>query len=841
MRASFISRKLHKWLFLLIGLQMVLWAVSGFYMVSISIDYIHGDHLIQPEPSSRPDGTAYVVDIKEVLSTYPTATHIETGSLLEQPVYEVSTPEGAHLIDAQSGAVLSPLPRQTIEKIAQNLYAGPGPIRSVRLLTDNPPSEIQSRPLPLWQVNFDDPASPTLYLSPITGELVTKRHDFWRAFDFLWMFHIMDYENRSDVNNWLLRFSATVVSFATLSGLWLLFYSFNHRKTRTPSQLTETEEASTPVAGSSNLFRSLHKWLGLIIGLQVSIWAISGLVMGILPHDTVQGHDRAEHHTATPLLSDITPAEIREISTIASPTHVETFALRRLDQRLVYEIRNQNGIHLYDARTGERITIGETLGRTLADRDYAGTAPIVAAEFVQMPTHETRRHTGPAWKVTYDDSRDTTLYISAETGDVIARRNDVWRVFDVFWMLHMMDYTRQDNFNSFWIITVAFFGLWLSITGVILLFQSFSKAEFRAALARLTPGTSRRSLTIYDSDGGHKTNITPPFGLSVYDGLAYAGISLPSSCGGGGSCGLCRVKFTETPPPALTPDRHHFSRRELDEGYRLSCQHRLMEDLSVIVPKDAFESKSYTAEVASNRPLSPTIREIRLKLKTADDFSYRAGSYMLVDIPTPDGPPLQRAYSMATSCMDHPGEIVFNVRYMPAPENVPGIPAGLGSSYMCALKAGDIVRLSGPFGDFAARNSDHEMVFIGGGAGMAPLRAIIRDQLLYQKTSRKISFWYGARNAADILYQEEFENLAAQHDNMEFHVGLSAPLETDNWQGATGNIHEIVLKNYLSSHPDLGNIEFYLCGPPAMLAATRKMLRDLGIKEEKIAFDDFGI
>jgi Na(+)-translocating NADH:ubiquinone oxidoreductase F subunit len=178
---------------------------------------------------------------------------------------------------------------------------------------------------------------------------------------------------------------------------------------------------------------------------------------------------------------------------------------------------------------------------------------------------------------------------------------------------------------------------------------------------------------------------------------------------------------------------------------------------------------------------------------------------------------------------------------MPAPVDQPDIPAGMGSSYMCSLKDGEKITLSGPFGHFAAKDSDREMILIGGGAGMAPLRAIIRDQLLYKKSSRKISFWYGVRNKEDIFYQEEFETLVNNHKNMMFQIGLSEPKDTDNWDGPTGFIHKITMEHYLSDHPDLSNSEFYLCGPPAMLAATRAMLHDLGIPEDNISFDDFGI
>ncbi|PCI34247.1 MAG: hypothetical protein COB54_00165 [Alphaproteobacteria bacterium] len=843
MKASFLTRKWHKWLFLVIGVQMVLWAVGGFYMVTISIDYIHGDHLIKSIKPNAPGQSAYTLPLREVMNKYPTATQIETGTLLDKAVYKITTPNGNHLVDAGSGRALSPLPEATIKSIAQNLYAGPGPISSIRLLTENPPSEIQTRPLPLWQVNFDDTFSPTLYFSPVTGKLISKRQDTWRLFDIMWMLHIMDYEDRSDVNNWLLRIAATVVSLSALAGIWLLFYSFNgaKKKTLAANSPALAPSPSTSTSWSKAFFRTLHKWLGLIIGLQVAIWCLTGLSFSILPHDTVQGSDLARHHAPQPITSGSNHSTVINIADLDGIESFNNLALRIQQGRLVYQVSDQDGTRLIDATLGQPVSVDEKMSRKIALDDYSGAAVILSAETVMMPTSDMPRSTGPAWKIDFDDGRQTALYISVETGQILARRNDIWRVFDFFIMLHFMDYPGNNNFNNPWIIFTAFAALWLAISGIILLFQSFTRTEFKAAWHRITGRKSRLKLTVLDIHGGLDNSLTTRFGTPLYTSLAEGGILLPSSCGGGGTCGLCRVKFVNNQVPIMTADRAHFTKRELDAGYRLSCQHRQTEDTAVELPDDVLSQEPIQAEVISNRPLTPSIHEITLKVAAGNMAPYQAGSYMLVEIPTEGASPLSRAYSLATPSAENPDEIVLNIRNIPAPADQPNIPAGLGSSYMCGLEIGAEVTLSGPFGHFSANNSDREMVFIGGGAGMAPLRAIIRDQLLHKKSGRKISFWYGVRNKQDIFYQEEFTALVDNHENMSFQIGLSETQDGDDWQGPVGFIHQITLEHYLSDHPDLSSTEFYLCGPPAMLAATRGMLQDLGIDETNISFDDFGI
>lgn len=466
MKFSFLVRKWHKWLFLIISLQMVLWALGGLYMVVISIDYIHGDHLVKPEESSSLPLSSFSIKITDLLRDYPAATRIDAGEFLGKPVFEIKTPNGSYMIDAQKGIKLSPLSKSTIQVIAENLYTGQGAISSTHLVTDNPPMEVQSRPLPLWQVNFDDLTSPTLYLSPINGKLITKRHDFWRYFDFLWMLHIMDYEKRSDVNNWLLRISAMVVTLSAISGIWLLFYSFKQKR---PSPL--------PLFNKRRIYRLCHKWLGLIIGFQVLIWAVSGFVMSILDHDMVQGNDRAQHNKSQPLFS--THYNIKDISALDINHNIQKISLHYLDDLKIYEINGEKEVLLLNAVSGQRVIITKERAQSIALNDYDGDANIISAKIQSLPTSDTPRLRGKAWRMDFDDTRNTSLYISSETGEIVARRNDVWRVFDFFRMLHFMDYFGQNNFNSPWIILTSFATLMLVISGIILLYQYYRRIKFQ--------------------------------------------------------------------------------------------------------------------------------------------------------------------------------------------------------------------------------------------------------------------------------------------------------------------------------------------------------------------------
>ena len=366
---------------------------------------------------------------------------------------------------------------------------------------------------------------------------------------------------------------------------------------------------------------------------------------------------------------------------------------------------------------------------------------------------------------------------------------------------------------------------------------------------------------------GKKQLIVKPGG-KLLTALADQGIILSSACGGGGSCGQCRCIVREGGGDILPTERSKINNRDARRGMRLSCQVPVKRNMAIEVPPEAMESKKWRCTVASNNNVATFIKELVLNLPEGEGVDFKAGGYIQIEVPphTLDyanfdiderflgdwtkfkmfqykshvHTPVSRAYSMA----NYPGEkgiIKLNVRIAsPPPNGSPDIPPGQVSSYIFNLQPGDEVTIAGPFGEFFMQESDAEIVFIGGGAGMAPLRSHIFDLFLDKKTDRKVSYWYGGRSLKEVFYSEEFEKLAQEHDNFTFHLALSNPLPEDNWTGSTGFIHLILYDQYLKDHPAPEDIHYYMCGPPAMTKSIIEMLDNLGVGKENIHFDDFG-
>ncbi len=346
------------------------------------------------------------------------------------------------------------------------------------------------------------------------------------------------------------------------------------------------------------------------------------------------------------------------------------------------------------------------------------------------------------------------------------------------------------------------------------------------------------------------------------------GILVPSACAGAGTCGLCRVKVTDGGAPALPTETARLSRSELRDGMHLACQVMLRGDMAVEVPQDLVGAEEFECLVDAVRPLTPLIREIVLQLPDGMRPEITAGSFVQVtappyrlryrdyDVPVEheaiwktirglsvqSDTPVTRAYSIANRPADtEAGRIVLNIRLALPPPSLSGVQPGIVSSWLFGLAAGDRVTTSGPFGSFRAQETEAEMVVIGGGVGMAPLRAIIHDQLTHAKTGRTISFWYGARSKAELFYEQEFEDLEKAHGNFRWTVALSDPQAEDSWTGADGFVHNVVLDRYLGQHPAPETCEYYLCGPPLMIRAVKAMLADLGVADDQIFADDFGV
>ncbi|MFC0338807.1 Na+-transporting NADH:ubiquinone oxidoreductase subunit F [Kushneria avicenniae] len=367
-------------------------------------------------------------------------------------------------------------------------------------------------------------------------------------------------------------------------------------------------------------------------------------------------------------------------------------------------------------------------------------------------------------------------------------------------------------------------------------------------------------------NGDPESTIKTQAGGKLLQTLAGQGIFLSSACGGGGSCAQCKCRVQDGGGSILATEESHFTMGEKKEGWRLSCQVPVKQDMKIEVPEDVFGVKKWECTVVNNDNVATFIKELTLRLPEGENVAFRAGGYMQLETPPYDinfsdfdigeeyrgdwdkfglfnlkaktTEPVIRAYSMA-NYPEEKGILKFNIRIATPPPNSSHQP-GLMSSWVFSLKAGDKVTVYGPFGEFFAKETDAEMVFIGGGAGMAPMRSHIFDQLKRLNTDRKISFWYGARSVRESFYNEEYDQLQEENPNFEWHLALSDPLPEDNWTGKTGFIHNVLYENYLKDHPAPEDCEYYMCGPPMMNASVIKMLMDLGVEPENIMLDDFG-
>ncbi|MBN2347709.1 MAG: NADH:ubiquinone reductase (Na(+)-transporting) subunit F [Bacteroidales bacterium] len=361
-------------------------------------------------------------------------------------------------------------------------------------------------------------------------------------------------------------------------------------------------------------------------------------------------------------------------------------------------------------------------------------------------------------------------------------------------------------------------------------------------------------------------------GSTILSTLSNQSIFLPSACGGGGTCGLCRCQVLDGGGSILPTETGFFTRKEQQDNWRLGCQVKIRQDMKIQIPEEVMGIKKWECEVVSNRNVATFIKEFVVKLPPGESLDFKSGGYIQIDVPKYDmsfknievekqfrdewdkynmwdlkmknSEETYRAYSMA----NHPAEgniIMLNIRIATPPwDRAKGafmsVPPGICSSFIFSRKPGDKVTISGPYGEFFIKDTNREMVYVGGGAGMAPLRSHIFHLFHTLKTGRKVSYWYGARSKREVFYEEEFRKIEKEFPNFKFQLALSEPLPEDNWKGLTGFIHQVLYNEYLSKHEEPEEIEFYMCGPPMMNDAVQKMLYNLGVPDEMIDFDDFG-
>jgi Na+-transporting NADH:ubiquinone oxidoreductase subunit F len=407
-------------------------------------------------------------------------------------------------------------------------------------------------------------------------------------------------------------------------------------------------------------------------------------------------------------------------------------------------------------------------------------------------------------------------------------------------------------------------GMYLVLLGV-LFFTSVVLALVLLILAAKRVLVPQGNVQIVVNDS--KTLVVPTGG-KLLGCLADNGIFVSSACGGGGTCAQCKVRVESGGGEILATERTHINRASAKLGYRLSCQVAVKRDMKIEVPPEVFETKKWDCTVRSNHNVATFIKEFVLELPEGEEVDFKAGGYIQIEVPphtveykdfdieeefredwdkfkvwryvSKVDEPVYRAYSMA----NYPGEkgiIMLNVRIASPPPRAPeGTPPGKVSSYIFSRKPGDHVTISGPYGEFLIKETNNEMIYIGGGAGMAPLRSHIFELFKNRKTKRKVSFWYGGRSARELFYVDHFRKIEQEFPNFQFQIALSEPKPEDNWTGHVGFIHQVVLDNYLKNHPAPEDIEFYICGPPMMNAAVFKMLDELGVPQSNIAYDDFG-
>ncbi len=394
-------------------------------------------------------------------------------------------------------------------------------------------------------------------------------------------------------------------------------------------------------------------------------------------------------------------------------------------------------------------------------------------------------------------------------------------------------------------------------TGVVLALVAF----ILAARSRLV-SSSDVSIEI----NSEKT-IQVAAGDKLLQTLSANNIFLASACGGGGTCAQCKCIISDGGGSILPTEESHFSPREVKEGWRLSCQVPVKQNMKIVVPEEVFGVKQWECTVEANPNVATFIKELTLRLPEGENVDFRAGGYVQLEAPphhvkfsdfdveaeyrgdwerfgffkleSKVDEPVIRAYSMA-NYPEEVGIVKFNIRIATPPPGTQGLPPGQMSSYTFSLKPGDKMKIYGPFGEFFAKDTDKEMIFVGGGAGMAPMRSHIFDQLKRLKSQRKMTFWYGARSLREMFYDDEYDQLAVENANFEWHVALSDPQPEDNWTGLTGFIHNVLFEEYLKEHEAPEDCEYYMCGPPMMNAAVIKLLHSLGVEDDNIFLDDFG-
>ena len=540
----------------------------------------------------------------------------------------------------------------------------------------------------------------------------------------------------------------------------------------------------------------LHRWVSLILVVQVVLWLISGFFFALTGPQGMSGHQyMVPQKTFTELRQVAAKVGFEEIKQRFPNAHsVELVSVGGVGQ---YQVTLPDDVIYINANTGDYWSTDEALATRLALLSYSGPGFVESIERV-TGSNEVNGWTDPGFRINMADDLNTRIYVDIASAQVVEHRNTPWTIADWAFRLHFMDYSGGRSFNHLLIWSAGLLALWFSLSGLILLGRNLVNGDFNPKRKR-----------------------------TWFEHLQQQGQPVASSCGGGGTCGLCKVtlKGDNLPKPndfesaLLNPD-------ELNAGVRLSCQHKVSNSYDVELGNDGVSDIRLTLE--SKRQLTPSI--VELTFTSSGELTYQAGQFMQFRIPHLNEV-LIRHYSMATR--PDLNKLVFNVRQMPSPQE--GVPPGAGSNYLCHLEVGANIEATGPFGDFQlTEQNNNTQVFIGGGAGIAPLRSLIQTEQAKQQP-RRCLFFYGARNEDELCYRDEFES----YEGVAYTPVLSETGKADGWSGNIGFVHEAALA-WLANE-NLNAVDVYVCGPPPMLKATLKALADIGINRNRIRFDDFGI
>ena len=613
-----------------------------------------------------------------------------------------------------------------------------------------------------------------------------------------------------------------------------------------------------------NLVRKIHKWASVIVGVQFLIWLGSGMYFNFMDHTKAAGHTYKVHQHPSLAWNTLALQEPADVLRQYAPS--TTLSLIELAQKPYYLLNHQRGLYanfvnkhsLVDARTGLPVTLDVDFARQLASASYNGPGEIVSATLLQPPIADLLKQKNPVWQVNFADEINTSVYVEADSGRIAGHSDDDKRLADFFLKLHFMDYANEGSFNSALMIVFAFIALWLSGTGLVWTIDLALRGQYKIKLfARKT------TVKLFDRNQKSLGQVAFSNHKNLLDGLVEHNIILPSTCGGGGTCGRCRIMINQN-VKSTAADLQHFSGFELEQGYRLACQH-FSDDVEHMTLMDITDAKKYQLELVSSKFLSPFIKELRFTTQSKIPMRYKAGAFMRFFIPEASGcsvpldvPELlqqdwqhidrlnyqhgacSRSYSLA-GIDDTTNELVFVIKLQSAKN--PSVLPGIGSNYLGNLRIGDRVEALGPFEEFyASPGSDKTMVLVGAGSGMAPLKALIEEQLALHRNNkgdkppRPLHFFYGARNENDVIYVDYFYELAKQYPHFHYYPVLSRP--DKGWLGATGYAQYVLALNW-QNVVEQGEPEFYLCGPKGLMDDTIRLLRDKGVPESNIAFDEF--